>query len=58
MDRTLAATLADFPRLSEALDRHMRWLLDFARVGDVESAAVAIADVHALCSELDDSHDE
>jgi hypothetical protein len=58
MDRTLTATRDDFPRLSEAVDRHMRWLLDFARFGDVESAVVAIADVHALCSELDDSHVE
>jgi hypothetical protein len=58
MDDTLTATRVAFPRLSEAVDRHMRWLLDFARVGDIESAVVAIADVHALCSELDDSHAE
>ena len=58
MDQRQTATRDEFPRLSEAVDRHMRWLLDFARVGDVESAVVAIADVHALCSELDDSNDE
>ena len=48
---TLRAEEYPFSSLS-ALDRHLRWLVDYAGCGDIASAARALRDLDAVRAEL------
>ena len=48
----LAGAGTRYPLLAAALERHLDWARDFARAGDLESAADAIRDAHATFGEL------
>jgi len=51
--RSTSLRAADYPFSSlSALDRHLRWLVDYAACGDVASAERARRDLDAVRAEL------
>jgi hypothetical protein len=47
-----AAEPSAFPALAAAAERHLAWATEYVRVGDLESALFAFADLRCICEEV------